>query len=257
MKPPGRFERLEARRTPRPALDGADAREPSALDRRFGSAPSPVEDAAGTPSDHPAGEPRHGGERARFENASEASPLRVLEMGAGQPFVRCAHCRADSHATAVTCKHCDADLTTREQRAFNEALWKHHLEEQAEEDRELERLRMAREEADRNMAEAFRRRGSMEAELARRRALGLPLDEADDVRNPLEAGARLLGRALGRWIRRALPARSSRIAFMAVAAILVVFLLAVSSVARWALCGLALLLLIVGLAAGEGRGNRG
>jgi hypothetical protein len=46
-----------------------------------------------------------------------------VEVAAGQPFVRCARCGADSSIHATVCQHCAELLDTSEQRAFNDRVW--------------------------------------------------------------------------------------------------------------------------------------
>ena len=130
--------------------------------------------------------------------------IRVLDTDEGQGFVRCAECRADNFANATACTACGADLLTARQRSYNEALWQKLRADRAEADREVEALRARRASADREQAEAMRRAPALLLELERRRELGLPLDDADDVSDPLRAMARALGRTLGRALGRVL-----------------------------------------------------
>ena len=72
-------------------------------------------------------------------------------------------------------------------------------------------LRDRRAQGDREQADAQRQRAWIEAELDRRRALGLPLDDRDAVGDPARAAARSLGRFLGSALARWLPSRRSRL----------------------------------------------
>lgn len=186
----GRFERLERER-----LQEAKAPRPS-VEARFGGAHASGEATAGPP--------RSGAPAARFGESESPGRIRVLDTDEGQGFVRCAECRADNFANATRCTGCGADLLTARQRAFNAALWQKLREDQAESDREVEALRARRASADREQAEAMRRAPALLRELERRRELGLPLDDADDVSDPLRAMGRALGRSLGRALGRLL-----------------------------------------------------
>jgi hypothetical protein len=200
----GRYARFEKLERPRGPEDGAAARSASIASRFGGDGGPPEEESRSGPS-------RSGAAAERFEAEAAEKPLRVLDLDEGQSFVRCARCRADSHATAVRCAQCDADLASPEQRAFNEAFWKRRVAEQAEERVEVERLQAARARADQEAAAAARRGHALEQELRQRQALGLPLDDADDVRDPLRAGARWIGGVLGRALARHLPGRVERL----------------------------------------------
>jgi len=239
-----RFGRLEAERRRR-AGGAPPAPGSSRLEARFRPEDGAPAGDTLAPA-RPASGQRSGGQPARFETPLAEAPLRVLEIDDSQPFVRCAECHGDGHATSVRCQHCGTDLTTREQRAFNEALWKRRLEEKAQEELEAERLRARREPADREMAEAIRLRAAIEQDLERRLALGLPLDPTDAV-NPLEASARRAGRAIGRGFRRALPHRSGRVVFLGSIGAMAALLLAVSPLARWIFYAAVVLVLFAGL----------
>ena len=179
----------------------------------------------------------------------------MLETERGQAFVRCAHCRSDNHVTASRCGNCDADLVTPEQRAFNEALWRRLEAEKAEEEGALQALRERRAAAESEQAEAMRRRQELEVELQRRRERGLPLDDADDVSDPLGAAARAVGGVLGRGIARVFPDRRVR---LAVLALLGLGLLALFVAYPWSFLGaLWMLLLLAGLARRLRRHRRG
>lgn len=196
----GRFERLERKRDP----EGQKEEEPrvSSVESRFGGeAPT---GAGGAPG-------RSGASEGRFEEARRDDRIRILEVGEGQPFVRCARCRSDSYLTATRCAQCDADLETAEQRAFNEALWRQGRAEREEQEREVAALRDRRAQGDREQADARRQLALIEAELDRRRALGLPLEDRDAVGDPARAAARSLGRFLGAVVARWLPSRGARV----------------------------------------------
>jgi hypothetical protein len=229
-----RFGRLEAER--RPVRAAPQPPGSSRVEARFRSgAEAAAVDAEPSP---PTSQGRSGGQPARFETPTvEEPPLRVLDVENSQPFVRCAECRADGHATSVRCQHCGSDLTTREQRAFNEALWKRRLQEKAEEEREVERLRTAREEADREMAEAFRLRAALEQDLERRMALGILLERPGAGADAIEVSGRRVGEALGRWFRRSFPERRTRIAVLGALAAISVVVLVASAPARWVVFG--------------------
>ena len=143
----------------------------------------------------------------RFAPAREGP--RVLDLSSGQPFIRCAACRGDSHATAGTCCHCGATLDTEEQRTFNRAFWLQRQEEDAEQRAAVERLRLAREEADREVAEARRQVEWMDPEIALRRSRRLTPRDGELV---IDFGPELrpLGLAFGRLLRRAVLAVRAR-----------------------------------------------
>ena len=184
----GRFERLERERP----QDPRSAR--SSVETRFGDGQASGQ-AAAVPD-------RSGAPVARFEEPAAGGGLRVLDTDGGQSFVRCALCRTDSFANATRCSSCGADLRTPAQRRFNEALWLRLAADQAEVAGEAALVKERRAAADREVAEAVRRAPELLQELARRRALGLPLDDADDVSSPLRAVARALGRFLGQALGR-------------------------------------------------------
>ena len=186
----GRFGRLERERP-----EAAKA-SPSSVETRFGGGEASGETQAG-----PA---RSGAPAARFEEPEPKERIRVLDTDGGQAFVRCASCHADNFANATRCSACEVDLLTPGQRAFNEALWRRLCADKAEADRDVEALRTRRAAAEREQAEAMRRAPGLMRELERRRELGLPLDDADDVSAPLRAMARGLGRFLGQALGRLL-----------------------------------------------------
>lgn len=141
--------------------------------------------------------------RGRFGAPLEKTP--VLDLSQGQPFVRCAHCKGDSHANALTCCRCDARLDTPEQRAFNAAFWTQRQEEDAELRAEAERLRAAREESDREVAQARRYLEWMDEEIALRRARRVVRREGEVVIT-FAPDVRPLGLAIGRFLRRVVKA---------------------------------------------------
>jgi hypothetical protein len=167
----------------------------------------------------------------------------------GQPFVRCARCKADSFVTAVVCSQCEAPLGTAEQRAFNEKLWRRLQAERADEREAVARIQAARAQADRDTAHAARQRVTLEQELEIRRGLGLGLEDPlpwqrpgneDDASSLLT----LLGRGIGRGLRWAFPHRGLRLAFVGiVAAALVMVLIAYP---RAIVYGLGFVLLLLG-----------
>jgi hypothetical protein len=147
------------------------------------------------------------GVAGRFSPAPEGP--RVLDLSDGQPFLRCAACRGDSHAAATTCVHCEARLDTPEQRAFNREFWLRRQEEDAEQRAEVERLRAAREEAERAAAQARRQLEWMRVETVLRRSRRLGGREGALVID-LGPSLRPLGLAIGRFLRRAVLAVRDR-----------------------------------------------
>jgi hypothetical protein len=141
--------------------------------------------------------------------APPAEGPRVLDLSQGQPFLRCASCRADNHATAATCSHCDAKLDTPEQRAFNRDFWLRRQEEDAEQKAEVERLRASREQADREVAVARRHLEWMDQEIALRRARRVTRREGELVIT-FDPNLRPLGLAIGRLLRRVVLAVRAR-----------------------------------------------
>jgi hypothetical protein len=203
-----RFESLERQRNagrPAPVND-------SSVADRFGEVPREGPSTA-TTTDGKA--PRMRTEESRFgPGAAPGGRLPVLDLDRGQYFVRCLQCRADSYPTAARCAQCGADLATREQRAFNESFWRERQGDEAELRVEVEELRRVQQEANREDALAQRRFDALIPELERRRALGLSLDDGGDVHNPLLAGARKLGLAIGTRLRRLVPDRRLRIGLL-------------------------------------------
>lgn len=185
----GRFERLERERPQEPGSPR------SSVETRFGDG-----GATGSAATRP---DRTGAPVARFEEAAAGEALRVLDTDVGQSFVRCAACRTDSFLNATRCSSCGADLLTPAQRSFNEALWLRLAADKVEGDEASALVRERRAAADREVAAAVRRAPELLQELARRRALGLPLDDADEASSPLRAVARALGRFLGQVLGRA------------------------------------------------------
>jgi hypothetical protein len=213
VSPQRRFEKLEKSR---PA--GQEGRGPApGVSDRFGSTGQGAPSAAAEAPSRTLGRPE------RFEPApASGAALRLRELDEGQPFVRCARCRADGHASAVVCSHCGADLTTREQRAYNEGVWRRQQAERAEQQEQVARLEAARAQAEREAAEA--RRQLMEQ--VRRRPQ--PSWSRGDSYDAVRAGARRFGTVLGDWLRRTFPRRGQRVAFIVAAvplALLVVFAL--------------------------------
>jgi len=194
-----RFLKLEkARSGEAPPAPAAPATE-----TRFGGAPSPE------PTDESRYPSRSGATVGRFDGALEIPggrpAIRVLEDDGGPSFVRCASCRADSHATATRCGNCDADLTTPAQRRFNEAFWKRRLEEEADERQEVDRLRESQARANEETAEAQRRLPELERQL-----------RARDTREIQVGGVfRALGQTIGRWLAGRIPDPRLRIAVVA------------------------------------------
>jgi hypothetical protein len=236
-----RFERLERER----AAGGNQAARPSPLEARFGGAGEGQTEA-------PA---RSGSDAVRFEEPESGNRIRVLETERGQAYVRCAHCRSDNHVTASRCGNCDADLVTPEQRTFNEALWRRLEAEKAEDERAVQALRERRAAAESEQAEAMRRRQELEIELKRRRELGLPLDDEDDVSDPLRAAARAVGRFIGGGLARVFPDRRARLAAVALSGL---GLLALFIAYPWSFFSvLWILLILAGLTRRLGRARRG
>jgi len=138
-----RFLNLERPRRDEPAAATPGAATPDAAGR-FGR----VEAPGRPPADAPVPE----GATDRFRDPKER-PLDVAPMRDGeQPFARCAACEMDNSVYAAACQNCGADLTTREQRLFNERLWAKRREETAAEaaahaDLERERQKVAEDEA--------------------------------------------------------------------------------------------------------------
>lgn len=143
------------------------------------------------------------GIEGRFGAAVEQP--QVLDLSEGQAFVRCASCKGDNHATARTCCRCEARLDTPEQRTFNEDFWKRRQEEDAELRAETDRLRAAREQADREVAEARKYVEWMDQEIALRRVRRLTRREGEFVIT-FEPDVRPLGLAIGRFLRRVVMA---------------------------------------------------
>lgn len=212
-----RFENLERAR---PEAPEGTAERPELADR-FGTA------RAHPPSSEPAARDR--GVPQRFEGDPDpGSRLRVRDIDEGQSFVRCARCHADGHAASVVCSHCGADLTTGEQRDYNEALWRQQESEKAEQREQIGKMEAAREQAEREAAAARRQLDEL---IARRRsASGQTFGGAEDT---LREGARHLGEVLGGWLRRALPNRAHRIALVSLAGVALATLVAAFPVQAW------------------------
>jgi hypothetical protein len=83
----------------------------------------------------------------RFVPEPAPPPEVELELelpDAGEPFVRCPHCGADSVRHATLCRQCEARLDTDDVRAFNTRLWAEMTaarEREAQESREQQALR--------------------------------------------------------------------------------------------------------------------
>jgi len=220
-----RFERLERARPKEPD----SASRPSPLEARF----------SGSTRERTMAPARSGADAARFEEAAR-SGIRVLDTDRGQAFVRCARCHADSHVAATRCAQCEASLETKEQRAFNEALFEKLRAEKEEEDREVQGLREKQTRAHAEQAAAMSQRRAMEAELRRRRELGLPLDDVDDVSDPLRTGGRALGRFVGQTLVRLLPNRPARLLALGAMGLGVLALLAARPGLLWVIVWMAL-----------------
>jgi hypothetical protein len=81
-----------------------------------------------------------GGKPKRPATGPPDEPVLRVREDDGQPFIRCLGCRYDNHVGAVRCMSCNADLTTSDQRSFNQNLRDRYLQEQAEYKRETERI---------------------------------------------------------------------------------------------------------------------
>ena len=130
MRPLGRFLRLErVRRDSEHELPAAPSRFSTLDEARVSGSAAP-----------------HGGpslERS-FPAPASAPELELERPDAAEPFVRCAHCGADSVRHATVCRQCEARLDTDEVRAFNVRLWAEITaarEREAQELRELEASR--------------------------------------------------------------------------------------------------------------------
>jgi hypothetical protein len=205
MAPFDRFLKLEKARAGEATPSTAGATE-----ARFGGGPLAKAPADVSPS------PRSGAAVERFERvgvpeAGEA-PIRLLEDDGGQSFVRCASCRADNPIGGRRCVNCEADLATRDQRAYNEAFWRRRMEEEAEQRAEVDRLREAQARAEEEAREALRRLPDLEREMRASSRRDLAIDR--------DGATRWLGRALGQALARAIPDRRRRIAaIVAIAAL--------------------------------------
>lgn len=156
---PSRFLRLE-----RPRKEAAPSPEKGARER-FGAVELGRELEA-----NPSPVPASAAERFR---SAEGSGLALDPAPEGeQPFLRCAACEADNARHQARCDHCGADLTTAEQRAYNERLWAARKRESQEEQRACAALGEARRKAEAETASAKRALGELLAEeiLERERA---------------------------------------------------------------------------------------
>jgi len=128
MKQLDRFLRLErVRRDSEPEIP--------AVPSRFSTLEEAHESSSAAPHTSP------GLERFAPESAPE---LELEAPDAAEPFVRCAHCGADSLRHATVCRQCEARLDTDEVRTFNARLWADMTaarEREAEELREREAVR--------------------------------------------------------------------------------------------------------------------
>jgi len=189
-----------------------------------------------------------GAPASRFEETPAAPEgIRVLDAEAGQPFVRCARCRADNYLTATCCRECGSDLLTPEQKTFNAALWRRLEADRLEQDQAVEALRTRRQQAERDQSEAFRLRPLLEAELERRQVLGLSLDgDGEDVAgDPVGNAARRARVRLAAAIASWLPSRNARLGAAGVAVGLLLALLARFPRLAWVLALAALVLVAV------------
>jgi hypothetical protein len=183
MRPRGRFQRLEKPRSTAPTTSGAVVRP-----ERFAPTPeAPVQPGpAPLPSGVSAG--RFEGLGASGANGPQdaSGGPRLRPEDDGQPFVRCCFCRIDNEIDRATCRGCAADLSTAQQRAFNQLLW--------------ERLRAEREElrAETERLEANRRRAEVELQ-------GVFAALRTRAGRPGEHPGRRAGRILGRWLSRRWP----------------------------------------------------
>ena len=113
--------------------------------------------------------------------APEADQPAVLEAyDAGQPFVRCVSCGADSSRHSTVCAHCEARLDTAENRTFNERLWAEATaarQRESEELRRLQKLRQGESEMGAPVSQGA-------AELAARARAQLALDELEGADTP-------------------------------------------------------------------------
>lgn len=219
-----RFENLEKTRPgdsegPAPSR-GVSGRFGSTQEATPGVAPEPAPPSHAMPE--------------RFGDApAGGAALRVREPDEGQPFVRCASCRADGHVTSVVCSHCGADLSTREQRAYNESVWRQQQAERAEQREQLAKQEAARAQADREAAEAHRRLDEM-IDRSRSRYSRSWGDHRPD---PVAEAARALGAWLGAWLRRAVPERRQWIALVVLAGVALVGLVAAFPWPAWRVLG--------------------
>jgi len=223
-----RFENLERAR---PESRGRAADRPELADR-FGVDPAgPTAGPAGSADPIP----------HRFEAEEDpGSTLRLREIDDGQPFVRCALCHADGHVASVACSHCGADLTTPEQRAYNEALWRRQDAERTEQREQIAKMEAARAAAEHEAAEVRREFD----EILRRHRRG-SRSGVDDATDTIRDGARSLGGLLGGWLRRAVPDRTYRIAVAVIAAAALAALVAAYPMQAWASVWAVLMIAIV------------
>jgi transcriptional regulator NrdR family protein len=176
----------------------------------------------------------------RFQDSGPGENLELAPARPGdQPFIRCAHCEADHGAQAQVCTQCGRDLTTAEQREFNEALWARRKKEAEEQSSELNRFR---EEAHQlETQQAAQRRAvaeSMAREVAAQTRWRLENEERQERGRHGAGGLDIVGAVLDR-----LSARGRLVAF-AFALGIPVLLLAIRSTRP-----LGLLLVVIGIGA--------
>ena len=115
-----RFQNLERERPLEVDAGGGEpSNEPSggrAESGRFNALQTEVRPAPGPT-------PIAQGHLARFDAPKQAELSLDASTEQDQPFIRCRVCEGDNNRFAVECQHCNADLNTPEQRAFNEQLW--------------------------------------------------------------------------------------------------------------------------------------
>lgn len=133
------------------------------------------------------------------------------------PFRRCADCGVDSNRFATRCGHCDADLTTPNQLAFQRQIAQEVRERQA---REAEQAEAFRQEAEARSQSLTAARRAYHEQLA--------AQQRRTIENDLESRGFASGfhGSIGDWLLMKLPARFQR-------------------GAKWGVVGVAILLFIV------------
>lgn len=157
-----RFLKLERERTPHDDA-GTHADDHTARASRFDS----VETRETSSEDTGSAE----GHLARFADPASAEASPALDVADGdQPFLRCARCEGDSHRHASECQHCQADLDTPAQRAFNEAHWKALVEHREQQEAALRATRSTVEDDEARLRKALNDSGRspLEQLIARR-----------------------------------------------------------------------------------------